>query len=357
MQHDFCRRHALTTPIVLAPMAGGPGTPELAAAVSEAGGLGSLGVNYLSPKQIEEAVARTRSLTQRTFAVNLFAPESTQPLSGNIDAARAFLAAFHSQLGIASPSLPEHAGENFEKQLEVVLGLRVPAVTFTMGIPSPSAIQNLKAQGAYLIGTATTVEEAERIERAGFDAVVAQGSEAGAHRGTFAVKEEFALIGTMALTPQVADAVSIPVIASGGIMDGRGIVAALALGAQAVQLGTAFLCCDEAGTSPEYRQALLDAREDQTTLTRGFSGRLARGVRNEFIDQAEATDLEPLPFPWQNALTRPMRQAARVAERAGLQSLWAGQGLRMLRKQTAAELMARLKDEIEAGKQRLSTMG
>src|SRR5271166_2916375 len=353
MPNNFCQRLGLTTPIILAPMAGGPGTPELAAAVSNAGGLGFLGINYLAPRQIEEAINRTRQLTEKIFGVNLFAPESSRPLAGDLDSAKAFLAPFHDQLGIAPPELPEHSGENFEQQLDVVLSLRVPVVSFTMGIPHA---EKLKAARTYLIGTATTVEEAQRIERAGFDAVVAQGSEAGAHRGTFAVKEEFALIGTMALTPQVADAVSIPVIASGGIMDGRGIVAALALGAQAVQLGTAFLCCGEAGTSPEYRQALLDAREDQTTLTRGFSGRLARGVRNEFIDRAEATDLEPLPFPWQNALTRPMRQAARVAERAGLQSLWAGQGLRMLRKQTAAELMARLKDEIEAGKQRLSTM-
>ncbi len=338
-------------------MAGGPGTPELVAAVSEAGGLGSLGVNYLSPKQIEEAINRTRSLTQKTFAVNLFAPEASQPLSGNIDAAQAFLAAFHSQLGIAPPVLPERAGENFEQQLAMVLRLHVPVVTFTMGVPVESDIQKLKAARTYLIGTATTVEEAMQIERAGFDAVVAQGSEAGAHRGTFRVKEEFALIGAMALTPQIVDAVSVPVIASGGIMDGRGILAALALGAQAAQLGTAFLCCDEAGTSPEYRDALLNAREDQTTLTRAFSGRLARGVRNEFIDQAEATDLQPLPFPWQNTLTRPMRHAARAAERAGLQSLWAGQGLRMLRQQTAAELMARLKNEIAAAQQRLSTIG
>jgi nitronate monooxygenase len=331
-------------------MAGGPGTPELAAAVSNSGGLGFLGINYLTPRQIEEAINRTRRLTQKPFGVNLFAPESSQPLSGDIDSAKAFLATFHTQLGIAPPVLPEQADENFEQQLEVVLQMHVPVVSFTMGIPP---MEKLRAGGAYVIGTATTVEEAQRIERAGFDAVVAQGSEAGAHRGTFAVKEESALIGTMALVPQIVDAVSIPVIASGGIMDGRGVVAALALGAQAVQMGTAFLCCDEAGTGAAYRQALLGAQEHQTTLTRAFSGRLARGVRNEFIDGMKAARVEPLSFPWQNALTRPMRQAARGAEVAGLQSLWAGQGLRMLRSQPAGDVMARLKKEIAACRERL----
>jgi nitronate monooxygenase len=333
-------------------MAGGPGTPELAAVVSNAGGLGFLGVNYLAPQQIEETINRTRRLTQKIFGVNLFAPESSQPLSGDIDSAKAFLAAFHTQLGIAPPALPDHAGENFERQLEVVLQMRVPVVSFTMGIPP---VEKLKAAGIYLIGTATTVEEAQQIERAGFDAVVAQGSEAGAHRGTFAVKEESALIGTMALVPQIVDAVSIPVIASGGIMDGRGILAALALGAQAVQMGTAFLCCDEAGTGKAYRQSLLGAQEHQTTLTRAFSGRLARGVRNEFIDDIEAAGIAPLSFPWQNALTRSLRQAARGAEVAGLQSLWAGQGLRMLRSEPAADLMARLKKEMAICRERLLT--
>jgi len=333
-------------------MAGGPGTPELAAAVSNAGGLGFLGINYLAPRQIEEAINRTRQLTEKIFGVNLFAPESSRPLAGDLDSAKAFLAPFHDQLGIAPPELPEHSGENFEQQLDVVLSLRVPVVSFTMGIPHA---EKLKAARTYLIGTATTVEEAQRIERAGFDAVVAQGSEAGAHRGTFAVREESALIGSMALTPQMVDAVSIPVIASGGIMDGRGIVAALALGAQAVQMGTAFLCCDEAGTGTAYRHALLAAREHQTTLTRAFSGRLARGVRNEFIDCMESAGIEPLPFPWQNALTRSMRQAARVAERAGLQSLWVGQGLRMLKSEPAGKVMARLKNEITACRERLFT--
>src|SRR5271170_2290087 len=155
MPNNFCPHLGLTTPIILAPMAGGPGTPELAAAVSNAGGLGFLGINYLTPHQIEEAIDRTRRLTQKIFGVNLFAPEASQPLSGDIHSAKAFLSPFHTQLGIAPPALPEHAGENFEQQLDVVLSLRVPVVSFTMGIPQA---EKLKAAGTYLIGTATTVE-------------------------------------------------------------------------------------------------------------------------------------------------------------------------------------------------------
>jgi nitronate monooxygenase len=191
-----------------------------------------------------------------------------------------------------------------------------------------------------VMGTATTVAEAVALERAGVDAVVAQGAEAGGHRGTFVGPAETSLIGTMALVPQVVDAVTVPVVASGGIMDGRGIAAALALGASAVQMGTAFLTCEEAGVPPAYKEALLAADETDTALTRAFSGRMARGVRNRFL--TEMADHDPLPFPIQNALTRPMRAAAAAAGEADYLSLWAGQGVPMARQQSAADLMARL---------------
>jgi nitronate monooxygenase len=222
----------------------------------------------------------------------------------------------------------------------------VPILSFTFGLLPGDAMERLKAQAVYLIGTATTVDEARQLEQSGVDAVIAQGSEAGAHRGTFAVPAESALIGTAALVPQVADAVRLPVIASGGIMDGRGIVAALALGASAVQMGTAFLACMEAGTSPAYRQALLRAHEDQTTLTRAFSGRMARGLSNEFIERWNQAKLLHLSYPWQNAFTQPMRRAAAAAKRAGLLSLWTGQGIRMLKELPAEQLMLQLKREM-----------
>jgi nitronate monooxygenase len=345
--NDFCRKHGLSIPVILAPMGGDPSTPELAAAVSNAGGLGSLAAAYSNPERIAKDIARIRELTPRPFAVNLFSPQAQLPLSGDTGAVAEFLRPYHERLGLKPPELPQKPIENFDDQLQAVCKAAPPIVSFTFGLLPQKDTERLKAQGAYLIGTATTVEEAKQLEQAGVDAIVAQGSEAGAHRGTFAVPAEEALIGTVALVPQIKDATGVPVIASGGIMDGRGIVAALALGASAVQMGTAFLACKEAGTSAPYREALAKAREDQTTVTRAFSGRMARGLRNEFIGKWNAAGLTHLPYPWQNAFTQPMRRAAASAKQSGLLSLWAGQGVRMLRGRTATQLMAELKAEIE----------
>jgi nitronate monooxygenase len=342
----FCQKHGLTLPVVQAPMAGGPTTPELVAAVCNGGGLGSLGAAYLSSEQIGAAVSRLRELTDRPINVNLFAPDAEEAFAGDLAPVKAFLSRYHQRLGIPEPELPPHPAVKFAEQIDALLDCAVPIVSFTMGILPSSAIQRLKQRSVYLIGTATTVQEARLLEEAGVDAIVAQGSEAGGHRGTFATAAESALIGTMALVPQVVDAVSVPVIASGGVMDGRGIVASLALGASAVQMGTAFLCCSEAGTGNAYRSALLDAQEDETAVTRAFSGRLARGVRNEFMAEWESAHMQHLSYPWQNALTREMRRAAARAEDAGLQSLWAGQGLRLLRRSSAPELMDTLRKEI-----------
>lgn len=341
----------MTIPVVLAPMGGGPSTPELAAAVSNAGGLGSLAVAYSSPEKICQDVTRVRELTSRAFAVNLFSLQAQEPLRGDLKAVANFLAPYHRRLGLGEPQLPQKVIEDFEKQIDAICEARPPVVSFTFGLLPPEVMARLKAQSTFIIGTATTVGEARQLEGAGVDAVVAQGSEAGAHRGTFAVPAEEALIGTVALVPQVADAVKIPVIASGGIMDGRGIAAALALGASAVQMGTAFLATKEAGTSTAYREALLRAREDQTTITRAFSGRAARGIRNEFIEKWNAADLKSLSYPWQNAFTQRMRRAAATAKEPGLLSLWAGQGVTLIRESTAAELMARWREEMKTAVQ------
>jgi nitronate monooxygenase len=355
--NDFCRKFGLEIPVVLAPMGGDPSTPELLAAVSNAGGLGSLAVAYSNPERIGRDIARVRELTKRPFAVNLFSPLAQLPLNDGVKAVADFLRPYHERLRLKPPELPQKAIEDFDEQVEAVCQAAPPIVSFTFGLLPPRSTERLKAQGTYLIGTATTVDEAKQLQQAGADAVIAQGSEAGAHRGTFAVPAEEALIGTMALVPQVVDAISLPVIASGGIMDGRGIVAALALGASAVQMGTAFLACKEAGTSATYREALIlardtqarniQARESQTTLTRAFSGRMARGLSNEFIEKWNASGLTHLPYPWQNAFTQPMRRAAAAAKQAGLLSLWAGQGIGMLRELSAAQLMAELKAEIQ----------
>jgi nitronate monooxygenase len=343
---SFSEIHSMSIPVVQAPMAGGPTTPELVAAASNSGGLGSLGGEYLSPAQLEKDVRRIRELTQRPFAINLFSPDADQPLAGDFAAVSAFMARYHQQLGIAPPQPPASPGENFEEQLEVLVRLRVPVISTTLGLFPTEVMKRLKREKIYVIGTATTVEEAKLLEQSGVDAITAQGSDAGGHRGTFTTDAEQVLIGTMSLVPQIVDAVKLPVLASGGIMDGRGIVAALALGAAAVQMGTAFLLCDEAGTNAAFRDALSKAHEDQTTITRAFSGRPARGLRNAFIEEWNQAGLKPLTFPWQNTVTRPMRRAAAEQRHAEVQSLWAGQGLRMLRTGSATSIMAQLRQEI-----------
>jgi nitronate monooxygenase len=335
-------------PIVLAPMAGGPSTPELVAAVSNAGGLGSLGAAYLAPAEIRDAIAAVRRLTDRPFAVNLFVPEPAPPDTSRAPEVQAWLAPYRAELGLPAPRLPDPLTIPFEDQLAAVVEARVPACSFTFGAPPADVVRALRGAGSLVVGTATHVEEARALERAGVDAIVAQGAEAGGHRGTFLGRAEDALIGTMALVPQVVDAVGLPVLAAGGILDGRGVVAALALGACAAQLGTAFLACDEAGTDEAYRRALAGSRDTSTTITRAFSGRAARGLQNRFIEAWGAR--EPAPFPLQNVLTSDIRAAARRAGRAELVNLWAGQGAPRVRRTTAAELMRALLDEMAAAR-------
>ncbi len=334
---ELAARLGVAHPVMLAPLAGGPSTPALAAAVSNAGGLGALGAAYLTPAQLRDAVAETRRLTGRPFAVNLFAGGETE---GADDAGPmlALLREWHARLGIDPPPSPPPPADDFASRLDVVLETEVPVFSFTFGIPGQDALTELRRRGVFVLGTATTVEEARALEAAGVDAVVAQGSEAGGHRGTFLGPFEAALVGTMALVPQVVDAVRLPVVASGGIMDGRGIAAARALGAAGAMLGTAYLATDEAGTSAPYRARLLAAREDETEVTRAFSGRPARGLRNRFMREVEERGVPVPPFPLQNALTRPLRQASAARGDADALSLWAGQGVRLLRAGPAAEL-------------------
>src|SRR5713101_116866 len=342
-------------PIIQAPMAGGGDTPRLVAAVSEAGALGSIGAAYLTPQQIAESARAVRSLSSRPFGINLFAP--TRSPEGPLDARRAVarVAPHFAELGLPAPSPPSAPANAFPEQLAAALETGASMFSFTFGMLPGESVEAIKRRGLFLAGTATTVEEALALEKAGVDAVVAQGSEAGGHRGSFAGDFEASMVGTIALVPQIADAVRVPVIASGGSMDGRGIAAALALGASAVQMGTAFLTCDEAGIPEVYKQAILTAHEDATRLTRAFSGRPARGIVNRFMDQIDREPEAILPFPLQNALTRPLRTAAAKAGRAEFLSLWAGQGLRMARREPAARLVARLAAETDAAIARLAS--
>jgi nitronate monooxygenase len=344
-ENELLQRLGIDNPILLAPMAGSGGTPELAAAVSNAGGLGAWGGAYSTPEQIVEAIRRIRALTDRPFNINLFAGgyEDRNVEPGPM---LEIVAAAHRELGLPPPVLPPVPSDPFAQQLEAVLQERPPVFSFTFGMPSPEQIARLKRQDITVVGTATTVEEARRLVQAGVDAIVAQGAEAGAHRGSFAAPFEDSMVPMHALVRDICKQVSLPVIASGGIMDGRDVAAAMLLGAVAVQLGTAFLPCPESGAPEVYKRAILDAKSDTTVITRAFSGRPARGIANAFIAMLGGKQQAILPFRQQNDLTRPMRNAAGAKGEAGYISLWAGQGVTRARAMPAAELVRTLVAEI-----------
>lgn len=324
-------------PIIQAGMAGGATTPGLVAAVSEAGGLGTLGAAYLSPEGIREAIREVREITERPFAVNLFIPEPFDPSLYDPEEVNAPLARYREELSIEAPAEIPSYTQPFEDQLAVVLEERVPVFSFTFGVPDEARLSALKEAGTVVVGTATTVREALVLEERGVDAVVGQGSEAGGHRGTFIGDFESALVGTMALVPQLADSVSVPIVAAGGIMDGRGLAAALVLGAEGVQMGTAFLPCPESGIHPEYKEVVLAAESEETALTRAFSGKPARGIRNRFMEEMEGREVPA--YPVQNAYTRDIRAAAAREDRIEFMSLWAGQAARLGRAVPAAEVV------------------
>jgi nitronate monooxygenase len=340
-------RLGIEYPILQGPLGGGPSTPELVAAVSNAGGLGSLGAAYLTPDQITEAIRRIRALTSRPFSVNLFS--GAWETGASVDAAPMLevLAEIHAALGLPPPDLPTLPPDPYPAQLEAVLDARPPIFSFTFGVPDPDAMARLKSRGIMIIGTATTADEARLLTDAGVDAIVAQGSEAGAHRGTFASPFEDAMVPTLELVRQVRARVATPVIASGGLMDGHNIASALAAGAAAVALGTAFLACPESGASGAYKRAVLAADKDTTVVTRAFSGRPARGLKNEFIARLEGKQRIILPYPAQNALTRAMRSAAAARGDAGFLSLWAGRGVARARALPAGELVRCLAKELD----------
>jgi nitronate monooxygenase len=354
-ENRFTRKLGLSLPLVQAPMGGGPTTPLLVSAVSEAGGLGSIAGGYLSPAEIRAEIAAVRARTRRPFAVNLFVPErepvDTPERLGPrlLEASRAALRPLRDELGLPDPAPPARFAEVFEDQLAALIEERVACFSFTFGIPGALALESCRRAGIALCGTATTVAEAVALADAGVDFVNTQGFEAGAHRGSFLLPEERSLVGSLALVPPRG----IPVLAAGGIMDGRGIAAVLALGAQAAVLGTAFLRTKESGANPAWKAALAQGRDDSTALTRAFSGKAARGIRNRFMERLAAVEAELPPYPAQNALTRDIRGAAAKSGNADYLSLWAGQGVALARELPAGELVAELARETEEALERL----
>jgi nitronate monooxygenase len=317
----------LGIPIVLAPLAGGPSTPELAAAVSGAGGLGFLAAGYLSAEALGERIERTRALTDRPFGVNLFVP-------GPAAAPEVFADYVH---GLEAEGLqigaPKFDDDGWEAKLALLERSPVAVVSFTFGLPAPEVFERVRATGAEAWVTVTSPEEARAAKHA--DALVVQGSEAGGHRGSWVDHEALAPISLHALL-QLIDA-DVPLIASGGIATAAAVRAALALGARAAQVGTAFLRSPEAGTSEAHREAL--ASDAPTGLTRAFSGRLARGIRNRFMD--EHLDA-PLAYPEVHYATAPVRAAARQAGDADLINLWAGEAHALAEALPAAKIARKL---------------
>lgn len=345
---EFLARLSIRIPIIQGPLGGGPSTPELVAAVSTAGGLGSLGAAYLTPEQITVAVKTIRSLTDQPFQVNLFAGAWDANAQADPGPMLELLAEIHQVLGLPDPASPRLKPDPFPEQLEAVLDAQPPIFSFTFGIPDPDAMSRLKKRGIFTLGTATTVAEARLLADAGVDAVVAQGAESGAHRGTFAGPFESSMVPTLELVSAIAAAVDQPVIASGGLMDGRDIARAMAAGASAASLGTAFLVSTESAAPQAHKQAILTATKDNTVITRAFSGRPARGLPNAFIRKLANREHAILPYPLQNALTRAMRTAAAQQANPDFLSLWAGQGVARARAMPAAALVKCLAEELAA---------
>ncbi|MFB9246021.1 nitronate monooxygenase [Massilia antarctica] len=333
-------------PILQGPMAGGASRAELVAAVSNAGGLGCMAGSLMSPAAMRDEVGRIRSMTDQPFLLNLFVLQTPSPSAVEVNAAVELLRPVWESLGWDKLPIPAQWCQDFEAQFATLIELRPAAASFTFGILTPSQVERLHDAGIVVIGTVTTVDEALAWENVGADAVVASGIECGGHRGTFLGPQEEATLSGKALWPQVAEAVKIPMIAAGGIMTGVDIAEALALGAQAVQMGSAFIVTDESGIHPAYKQRLIEARETPTRLTRAFSGRYARGLENTFMRKMESVEKQVPAYPVQNALTTGIRAAAAERGDTELMSLWAGAEIRRARPMPVAQLMQMLVAEM-----------
>lgn len=342
---DVAARLGVELPIIQGPFGGGLSTVQLAATVSNAGGLGSFGAHILSPEAIVTTTRALREQTSKPFALNLWIsnqdPGGLDFDAATFQAALAPLVPYFLEHDLPLPTLPASSavGFKYEVQIEALLEARPPVFSFVFGIPEPKILEACRARQIVTIGAATSIAEAQALESAGVDLIVATGSEAGGHRPSFLDRPEEVLMGTFGLVQLISARVRTPVIAAGGVVDGRGVQAARALGAQAVQVGTAFLACEESGASTEHRKMLHSARSERTTLTRSFSGRLARGLDNRWA--REWRDRNPAPYPLQGYLAAQLRKG--LAERQGpvteLGALWGSQVAPNLRHHRAIDVM------------------
>lgn len=342
----------IDVPIVQGPFGGGLSSHELTTAVSKAGGLGSFGANHLDPDQIRQLVSDLRKGTPRPFAVNLWIDHedlggqaiSAEEFEARIDVFRPMLDA----LGLERPSRPARFGMKYEDQVAALLDAKPAVFSFVYGVPDAETLKACRARGIVTIGTATSVPEAVMLEEAGVDAIVATGLEAGGHRVSFLHSAEESLTGTFALVQLVRAAVRCPVIAAGGIAQGKAVAAALTLGADGVQVGTAFLATDESGASAPHRDILWSPEASHTRLTRAFTGRLARGVPNALSRMVDTSLLGAAPYPVQSWITGTLKAAAIAQGRADLMLLWAGQAAPLRRHRSAEAVFADLVAEASA---------
>lgn len=333
----------LKYPLIVAPMAGGPTTSKLVVASSEAGALGSIGAAYYSPEQIRKITQEVRSETSKPIAINLFIPTPVRPIADEkLERAIEKTQKYRDELRLPKPILKAPFDEDFDRQFETVLSLRPQVLSFVFGMLSADQMKEAKKQGLLTIGTATSPAEAIRLEESGVDAIVIQGFEAGGHRGIFDSEAQDPMIPLMDLLKNLKGRIKVPMIAAGGLMKTQEIREALQAGAEAVQMGTAFLATKEAGTSAPYRQRLLQTEVRETRLTRAFSGRIARGLVNRFMQEMEEDPQAILPFPQQNKFTRDLRNAAAAAGSSDFLSLWSGMGAGSLWTGSVTELIENL---------------
>ena len=340
-------------PIVQGPFGGGHSSPELVAAVTNAGGLGSFGAMGLAPDELGGLCASIRERTNGAFAVNLWVSTEdddarNESINARCEGALAPLMPLFKELGVTPPALTSATPHDFAAQASALIEAAPPVFSFVYGVPDVDILDQCRARGIVTMGTATTVDEAIALESAGVEVIVATGFEAGGHRVSFLRSAESSLMGTLSLVPQVVDSVRAPVVAAGGIADGRGVAAVLALGASGAQIGTAFLACEESNATEHHRETLHSERAWHTTLTRAYSGRLGRGLANRVSDAYEKCERPPLPYPLQGQLSRALREAGEARDRMEFTPLWAGQSARLVRDRHADELILRIVEEVAA---------
>ncbi|WP_374575689.1 NAD(P)H-dependent flavin oxidoreductase [Phenylobacterium sp.] len=331
---------ALPIPILQAPMVGAS-SDAMALAVSRAGGMGSIGAGAAQPDAIGAAVEKLRAQTDAPFGVNLFVVPPARPDGAVVAEALERLAPWYARVGSPLPEAPNDFAPDFAAQFEALIAAAPPVASFTFGILTGDQVEALHRAGTYVVGTATTAAEARAWAAVGADGICAQGFEAGGHRGHFLAEPDASLVGTLALVSTVRAAVDLPVIAAGGIMDGKGVAAVLALGASAAQMGTAFLLSQETAISAPWRAAVAGAKDDSTRLTRAFSGRHARGIENRFMREMRVSENDVPAYPVQNRLTQPLRAAGARAGDPEVLSLWAGQAVSLAREGEAGEMVKR----------------